>query len=78
MAELLSSHWTQGEPESHCCKSHVSHSAKQGPVADILVWLECYASLVAILFSSYPKKIGHFIIYQKTIIKAQRRRMDYL
>ena len=72
MAELLSSHWTQGEPESHCCGGHVSHSTKRGPVTDILVWLDCYASLVAILCSSYPEKIGHFMIYQKTIIKAQR------
>ena len=39
---------------------------------NILLWLECYASLVAVLASRYPTKVGHFMAYQKLIIKAHR------
>jgi len=65
MAELLVNRWTQEESESHCCGGHLTHSVKRGPVTDIVLWLDCYASLVAVLCSRYPDKIEHFIMYQK-------------
>ena len=33
---------------------------------------ECYLSLVAVLSSNYSNKIGHFMVYQKTIIKVHQ------
>lgn len=72
MSELLPSYWRQEEPESHCCGGHLAHGIKRSPVTDILVWLDCYASLVAVLCSAHPNKIGHLMMYQKIIIKAQR------
>ena len=37
------------------------------------MWLYCYASLVAILGTKYPHKIGIFTAYQKTTVQAHRR-----
>ena len=71
MSDLIPDSWRQDEGESQCC-SQPRRSNRKGPVTDILLWLECYSSLVAVLASRYPSKVGHFMAYQKTIIKAQR------
>ena len=56
-----------------CCGSSQSHRIpRRGSVTNILLWLECYSSLVAVLSSKYPNKIGQFMAYQKTIIRAHR------
>ena len=34
-------------------------------VTDILLWVECYATLVAILVSRYPVKVPQMMAYQK-------------
>lgn len=73
MAELLPEYWDYDEPEPHCCGSHSSRGTRRNPVANILVWLDCYASLVAVLCSVYPNKAGEFMAYQKTIITAYRK-----
>jgi len=72
MAELMQDNWEQDEPEAHCCGSHQPKSSRRRPVTNILVWLDCYASLVAVLCSVHPHKISHFLAYQKTIINAQQ------
>ena len=41
-------------------------------MTDILLWVKCYASLMSVLASRYPDKIGQFTAYQRTIIKAHR------
>ena len=56
----------------HCCSSHNPRVPRRGPVTNILLWVECYSSLVAVLSSKYSNKIGHLMAYQKTIIKAHR------
>ena len=72
MAELVPDSWRSEEVDYQCCSSHNSRIPKRGPVTNILLWVECYSSLVAVLSSKYPNKIGHFMAYQKTIIKAHR------
>ena len=72
MAELLPEYWGTEEPESPCCTSQLSKSSRRSPVTDILVWLDCYASLVSVLCSVHPHKFSHFMAYQRTIIRAHR------
>ena len=72
MAELLPECWGADEPESHCCSNQLSKPSRRGPVKDILVWLDCYASLVSVLCSAHPLKFHHFMDYQRTIIRAHR------
>ena len=64
MAELLPEYWGAEEPESPCCSIHTSKSSQRSPVTDILVWLDCYASLVSVLCSVHPHKFSHFMAYQ--------------
>jgi len=73
MAELLAEHYnSHEESESPCC-SHSSKSSRRTPVSNIVVWLDCYASLVAVLSSAHPEKFNQFMMYQKTIILAYQR-----
>ena len=69
MSELLPDTWNIQEEERGCCSRRTT---RRGPVTDILVWLECFAALVAVLSMKYPDKVTHFMTYQRTIIKAQR------
>ena len=72
MAELVPDSWRTDEADYQCCSSHNPRISRRGPVTNILLWVECYSSLVAVLASKYPNKIGHLMAYQKTIIKAHR------
>ena len=38
----------------------------------ILLWLERYSTMVAVLATNYPHRIGEFMAYQRTTIKASR------
>ena len=69
MSELLPDTWNIQEEERGCCSRRTT---RRGPVTDILVWLECFAALVAVLSTKYPDKVTHFMTYQRTILKAQR------
>ena len=69
-AELVPDSWRLEEVDYQYCSSHNPCIPKRGPVMNILLWVECYSSLVAVLSSKYPNKTSHFMAYQKTIIKA--------
>ena len=69
MSELLPDTWNLQE-EERGCRSRRTPCRRL--VTDILVWLECFASLVAVLSTQHPNKVTHFMTYQRTIIKAQR------
>jgi hypothetical protein len=43
---------------------------KSAPVTDILLWLQCYAALVGVLFREYPTMVPEFTSYQAMIIKC--------
>ena len=45
---------------------------RKEPVTDILVWVQCYASLVAVLAQQYPTQTPQFIAYLATIVRAHR------
>ena len=70
MQELLPDTWRYQEEEQKCC--HQRRGQRRGPITDILLWTECYASMVSILASKFPDKTPQFMAYLKTIVKAQR------
>ena len=41
---------------------------RRGPVTDILLWVDCYASLIAVLSAEHPTKMP----YLKTIVYASK------
>ena len=71
MAELVPDSWRfQEEEQNKCC--HQNKRLRRGPVTDILLWVECYASLVEVLSSCFPQKTSELMTYLKTIVKAHR------
>ena len=70
MVELVPDSWRYQEEEAKCC--HQPKRQRRGPVTDILLWVECYASLVEVLCTGHPDKVPEFMAYQRTIVKAHR------
>ena len=51
--DMLPDGWRQQEDETgRCCRG--KSSLKRGPVTDITLWAECYATLVGVLAEKYP------------------------
>ena len=71
MAELVPDNWRYGEEEQKCCHQ-TRRSQRRGPVSDILLWIECYSSLVSVLGAYHPAKIADLMAYQCTIVKAHK------
>ena len=71
MRELLPDFWGTTEENTPCC-SHNRCNSRKRPITDILMWLECYSSLVSVLATQHPQYMGHFMAYQRTIIRAHR------
>ena len=61
MSELLSEAWSTAEEESSCC--HRCHTSRRVPINNILVWVECFSHIVAILASRYPDKTAQLMAY---------------
>ena len=71
MADLLPEQWRIEENrEGSCCG--LRRPTKKALLTDILVWLECFSTMVAVLASKYPEKTVHFMAYQQTIIHASK------
>lgn len=68
MTELLPDSWRSQEEEAKCC--HQRRGQRRGPVTDILIWVECFSSLVSIFATIHPEKTPQFMAYMKTIVKA--------
>ena len=43
------------------------------PITDILVWVQCFNAMVAVLSEQYPQYIQHFLAYQSHIVHAYRK-----
>ena len=70
MAELVPDNWQPKEEDHGCC--HTRRSQHKGPVNDILLWVECYASMAAVLAEKYPQKMSQLMKYQITIVRAHK------
>ena len=71
MSELVPDSWSSLDEETQCCH-HLRSSQRRRSVTNILLWVECYAAMVAILASKYPHKTTDFMTYLHTIMKAHR------
>lgn len=70
ISELVPGSWKLTEDTSSCCQH--TRAPRRGPVTDILLWIECYSTLVTVLASRFPAKVPQLMTYQKTIVKAHR------
>ena len=72
MAELRPEAWLFQFEED---KSSIASLFKRRrePVTDICVWVQCYASLVAVLTESHPQYVSHFMAYLSTIVGCSKR-----
>lgn len=70
MTKLIPESWKFMDEDAGCC--HQNRASRKGPVTDILLWVECYSTLVAVLASQYPAKVPQLMAYQKTIVKAHK------
>ena len=72
MTELLPETWQYEiltKDQSGCCHQ-TQLMKKKAPITNLLLWLECYATLVSVLATKFPSYTPEFMAYQQTIIKA--------
>ena len=72
IGELLPDTWNlqqiQQDQGLHCC--HQAKTSRRAPVTNLLLWLEGYSIMVAVLATKFPQYIGEFMAYQRRIIWA--------
>ena len=66
MSELLSEHHDDHDETEPTCCSHTTKSIQWPPVSNIIVWLDCYTSLVSVLCSAHPDKFSQFTRQMQT------------
>ena len=67
MSELVTDSWRVQEEDQSCCHQR---RTRRGPVTEILLWVDCFATMVSVLSTRYPDKMPQLMAYQQTIIKA--------
>ena len=72
MAELVPDTWRYSEDEGTKCCHQPRRTSRRAPVSDILLWWECYTKMATLLATHYPSKAAELLIYQHTILCAQR------
>ncbi len=73
MSELLPEVWMSEEEELPMFRSVLMMPKKRaGPVTDIMLWAQCFASYVAILASKFPSATPELLSYMAMIIKCAR------
>ena len=70
MTNLLSKAWLLEE-----FKMEAQLRPQEGPVTDILLWVQCFATIACTLASAYPSNISKMMAYLATIIVQCHR--DY-
>lgn len=71
MTDLLPEQWRIEETRERAC-CNVQKVGKKKLLTDVLLWLEGYSTMVAVLATGYPEKAAHFMAYQQTIIHASK------
>ena len=69
MTEMLPETWRLEMSAASGCCPHAKHP-RRGMITDILVWVDCYASMAAILSSAYPEKAPHLLAHFRTVVRA--------
>ncbi len=73
MHELLPKNWPDLKVEDQSRFYATFGKKKAPPVTNILIWTECYATLVSVLSASYPAYVPEFTAYLSIIIKSHKR-----
>ena len=72
MAELIPDAWRFQDEEGTKCCHRSRRQGRRGPVCDILLWIDCYSTMVQVLLTRFPDKAYELVSYQRTIIAAER------
>ena len=72
MSELLPESWQFQEEHMTACCQQPARRPRHSPVTDITTWVDCYATLVAVLCSSYFRYAPEFMACQQTIVRAAK------
>ena len=71
MAELKQETWLFDDQAAD--KSVISlFRRRKEPVSDILVWVQCYATMVAFLSEKYPQHVPHLMWYLVDIVRSSK------
>ena len=70
MSELLPDSWRVEEMNTQSLSQR--GGPRRGLVTDILIWLECFATLASVITSKHPDKAPHLFAYARTIVRASR------
>ena len=62
--------WPETQDTSTCSLSR--RPSRRSPVTDILVWVECYSMMAAVLAGKYPDKAPQLLAYRRRIVHAAR------
>ena len=65
LPEMWNTQQIQEDQGLQCC--HQARTSQRGPVTNLLLWLEGYSILVAVLSSKYPQYTGELMAYQRQI-----------
>ena len=69
MNELKPLAWQSNESE----KSNPIFAKKRKSVTDILMWVQCFSTMAAVLAEHYPNKLPHLMAYLSTIMRCAHR-----
>ena len=69
MSEMLPETWV---PESQDTLGGPRRISRRGPITDILVWVECFSLMAAVLAEKFPAKAPQLWAYLRRIVHAAR------
>ena len=72
MSELRLESWLLDE-EADKKSVAALFKTKKKPITDILIWVQCFASYVAVLAQSFPTHTPKFMAYLATIVRCHHR-----
>lgn len=73
MAELRPESWLFHSDTDSAAPLQGLFQRRKEPVTDLAVWIQCYASLIAVLVEKYPQYTNHFLAYMATIATGYKR-----
>ena len=69
MSELVSDSWRVQEEDQNCCHQR---RTRRGPVTDILLWVDIFATMMSVLSTRYPDETPQLMAYQQMTVKAHK------
>lgn len=73
MAELRPEAWLFQQEDQDKSSIASLFKRRREPVTDIAIWVQCYASLIAVLAEKHPHYTPHFMAYLSTVVGCSKR-----